>query len=157
MPPFKPETLQKIRRMRKARRLWRIQPMFAFYEMTKTYPDYTYEQFVEDLRRRTPKKKKKFKSSLHRYGRYQQITALLLRYRQTNDPLYALQAIRLRRIINRPYRMRARIEGITKEYTYSALIPFNAMEEFAQKIKQCQSWAAFEILDQSFRERSNLL
>ncbi|WP_289035014.1 hypothetical protein, partial [uncultured Flavobacterium sp.] len=66
--PFTPQRLANIRRMRKARRLYKKQPLFAYDILCKEYPDYTYDKFWDDLRYRRKPKRRKGKSALVRYG-----------------------------------------------------------------------------------------
>lgn len=61
---FSPERLQHIRRLRKARRLFKQQPLFAYNIMSGSYEDYSLSDFLEDLRYRKPRKKKKGKKFL---------------------------------------------------------------------------------------------
>ena len=46
---FSPDRLEAIRRMRKARRLNKTQPLFAFNLLCSIYQDYTYEMFFGRL------------------------------------------------------------------------------------------------------------
>ncbi len=56
--PFTAERLESIRRMRKARRLFRKEPLFAYMLLSLEYVDYSYAQFLDDLRYRTKAKRK---------------------------------------------------------------------------------------------------
>lgn len=49
---FSPERLYKIRRLRKARRLFKQIPLFAYHIMRTTDEQYKYEDFLDDLRLR---------------------------------------------------------------------------------------------------------
>ncbi len=147
MATFSPKRLYTIRRMRKARRLWKKEPLLAFTTMLTLYPIYTEEEFLRDLKRRTKRKKKKPKEVLRRYGRFEPMMQLLNKYEQTGDASYALQAATLRRNMTKPYRVSVKIAGITKEYVYSPLINWKGMEIYVSNIKKCQSWGEFEALE----------
>lgn len=137
--PFTAERLQNIRRMRRARRLFKKQPLFAFETMRSTYPDYTAEQFADDLRYRTKPKKRKGKSSLARFGRYRRMEKLGELYRATQNSDYALQAQNLRRRMTQPYRILVRLEDGTMEYSFSSLIPIEKIELLTAELPKCRT------------------
>ena len=93
------------RRKRLARRLWKKQPLFAFYELMDRYPGYSVDEFMSDLKPRRPKKRKAGKSTLPRYGRYPEMMALLREYRETGDVAPAIRAQQLRVLITKPFRL----------------------------------------------------
>ncbi|GAA0536960.1 hypothetical protein [Chitinophaga japonensis] len=138
---YAPETLLRIRRMRKARRLYRQQPVFAYSIMSAEFQGYSHEEFWNDLRRRTPPKKRKGKSGLRRYGRYGEMCRLLDRYRQTGNVADALKAQKLRNRITQPYRLQVRIGKLLKEYLLSPLIPVNSVKELTCSLHGCKDYA----------------
>ncbi|MNJ95329.1 hypothetical protein D3C87_130390 [compost metagenome] len=82
--PFSPERLANIRRIRKARRLFKRSPLFAYCEMEKEFPGYTYTHFLDDLKIKKKKNAKtKIGSKLKRYGRFSEMTRLLELYKNT--------------------------------------------------------------------------
>ena len=139
--PFSPERLANIRRMRKARRLYKKQPVFAFAIMVAEYPEYTIEKFWDDLRYRRPPKKKKGKSSLVRYGRYRRMEQLNGQYLATGNLEYGLQAVRLRRNMTKPYRVLVRVSGQEIEYSFSPLIPIERIENLVRELSNCKDLA----------------
>jgi len=106
-----------------ARRLLKKQPLFAYCLMREAYPDYTHEQFLDDLRYRRPPKKRKGKNGIQKYGRYCRMEELLLRYRQDGNIAHALQAQKLRERMAKPYRVRVTIGSCRLEYGFSPLVP----------------------------------
>lgn len=97
--------------MRRARRLFRKAPLFAFAMMREEYPQYTHENFCDDLRYRTKRRRKRGKSQLLRYGRYRRMELLKEQFRQTGNSDFALQAQKLHRNMTKPYRVLARVWG----------------------------------------------
>lgn len=150
---FSADRLCHIRRLRKARRLFSQAPLFAFQLMCEQYDSYTYEQFLEDLRRRNNKVKRRIKCTLVRFGRYQAMQQLLSRYEQTKDQRLALQAITLRRMMTRPYRVLACGKNFKMEYTLSALIPMDKIVQLVNDLKVCQTEQQATELVERCRER----
>lgn len=136
---FTPERLSNIRRIRKARRLFKRIPLFAYTYMLHENPDYTYEQFLDDLRIRRPGKKKKKKSPLARYGRYYVMREYIQLYNQTKDISYAIKAQDLRNNMTKPYRLLIRFKKLSRELYYSPLIPYNQIKELSENINQCKN------------------
>lgn len=135
--PFSTDRLEAIRRMRKARRLNKTQPLFAFNLLCSIYQDYTYEMFLEDLRKRSkPKKKRKGKSPLIRYGRYGRMQKMKFEFVRTGEIKYALQAQQLHRKLTQPYRLQVQIAGENWEYTFSALVEIEQIERLAFEVRQ---------------------
>jgi hypothetical protein len=137
--PFSAERLFHIRRLRKARRLFKQAPLFAFEQMRQEYEDYTPEQFWEDLRRRTPKAKRSKKSPLVRYGRYSAMQKLLSDYQWTHDPQLALKAMQLRRYMTTPYRVMAEFVDCCMEYSLSPLIPMARIVKLVADLQKCRT------------------
>lgn len=135
--PFTPQRLENIRRMRRARRLYRKAPLFAYELMRGEYADYTFEKFCDDLRYRSRRKKKKGKSQLVRFGRYGRMEQLNEQYRQTGNADYALQAQKLLRNMTKPYRVMVRVSGETWEYTLSPLIRIDDIEKLVARLTEC--------------------
>lgn len=157
MKPFTPERLNHIRRLRKARRLWKQAPLLALQEMQIAYPDYTEAQFRDDLRiRRKPQSKKRVKSPLVRYGRHAQIPKLMAQYDATKDTEYVRQAMQLRKMITQPYRVLVKLDGRKVEFCYSPLTAYKTIVAWVEKIKTCQTWSAFEELHEGFLHQSGM-
>lgn len=151
--PFTPERLMNIRRMRKARRLFKKQPLFAFETMCNEYPDYTYQLFSDDLRYRKKPKKRKGKSPLVRFGRYRRMEKLNDLYRTTKNIEYALQSQRLYRRMSQSYRVMVRINGYVNEYAFSPLIPIEKIEWLTAELGKCSTERqADELVDQFRKE-----
>lgn len=84
---------------------------FAFAMMREEYPQYTHENFCDDLRYRTKRRRKRGKSQLLRYGRYRRMELLKEQFRQTGNSDFALQAQKLYTNMTKPYRVLARVSG----------------------------------------------
>ncbi len=151
--PFSPERLAHIRRLRKARRLFKTQPLFAFLLMKADYPGYTHTEFLDDLRRRSKKKHKAKKSPLCRYGRYLRIDKLMTRYRETGEDVLILQAMRLRANITRPYRVLVRLAGQYTEYFFSPLISIERIEKLNENFCACKTWEEVERVREEFESK----
>lgn len=133
---FSEERLLNIRRLRRARYLTKKTPLFAFQIMQSEYEGYSYEQFLDDLRRRSKQKeKKKGRSPLVRYGRYQQMETALGSYHLTGDIEFAIEAQRLRKRMTKPYRILFRCGTETVEYSLSALIPIGSIARLTEQLK----------------------
>lgn len=140
MASFSPERLDKIRKLRMARRLWKNTPLLAYKTMQDKYPEYTYEQFLNDLRIRKIKKKKRFvKNPLTRYGRYQKMVQLITQYNETKDPAFYLMAQKLRSIITRPYRLEIKKEAKAWEFTFPPEIPYKRIEQLSKDCNKCKT------------------
>jgi hypothetical protein len=152
MAAFTEERLHLIRRLRKARRLWKRWPLMALSWMQADYPGYTASDLQEDLRRRTKKKKRFVKSPLKRYGRYNKFQQLMDLYEESKDPVHYLAAMRIRRTITKPYRMLFSIKGQKEEYSLDPLIPYGHIEQLASEGKKCNSLTELEELITKFKE-----
>ncbi len=148
--PFSPDRLINIRRMRKARRLFKKAPLFAYSYMKEGYPDYSYLQFLDDLRVRRPGKKKNVKSPLARYGRYAAMREFLRLYEQSKEISYAIKAQELRKNMTKPYRLLIRYKNLSRELEFSLLIPYAQIKELSDNINRCRSRAAIDKLVANF-------
>jgi len=138
--PFTPERLASIRRMRKARRLYKKEPLLAYHILCGEYPSYTHDDFWEDLRYRTKRKrKKKNKTPLSRYGRYERMKQLIAMYKDTANTDYGMKAQRLRNLMTKPYRVMVRIEGEVLEYRISPLIQITEIEKLVAQLPKCKT------------------
>lgn len=133
-----------IRRKRKAKRLFRDVPLFAFNLLNDEIGNYSYDQFSIDITYRKPRKKRKSRSPLVRYGRFKEIQKHLGNWYATKDPSYLLIAQQLRNRITQPYRMQIRVGQEFYEFTFDPTysidlireinqIKFNSLEEFNAK------------------------
>lgn len=154
--PFTPERLANIRRMRKARRLYRKQPLFAYLLMLGSYPDYSYDDFLDDLRYRKPPKRRKSKSGLMRYGRYFKMVEFAQRYLQTRNAEDGLKARQLRERMTKPYRVMVKIEGYRLEYGFSPLIPLAQIEELVRELNTCTAETHADELVERFRKTAHI-
>lgn len=152
MKPFTAERLLRIRRLRKARRLYKQSPIFAYDLMRVEYPTYTHDEFWDDLRRCTKKKKRKGKTPLIRYGRYWRIQELLGRYGLTNDETLIIQANRLQERITKPYRIMVKLKGDCMEFTVSPLVPIREIELLTQRFGQCETAEQIDHIFNDFKK-----
>jgi hypothetical protein len=153
---FSPQRLLNRRRMNAARRFWRDQPLFAFSIMKSKYPDYTEPQFVDDLRRRTPFKKQKGKSNLRKYGRFNRMQALLTEYAFTGKIECAIEAIKLRKRLSKPYQVRVILKRVGMDYMFPPETSLLDIEEFARAARNCRTWDEINELEKKLREFSHL-
>lgn len=155
--PLTPEKLFALRRLRKARRLFKQQPVFAFAILCKEYKGYTHEQFMEDLRLRTkPKPKKKKTTPLSRYGRFDQMNQFLELYQNTGLIDYARQAQRLRSAMTKPYRVLVKIQSIYIEYRLCPLIPYKEVVKLIESLKTCKTEDDVEKMIDKFKANNRL-
>jgi hypothetical protein len=150
--PFTPERLAAIRRMRRARRLYKQQPLFAYHILCGIYPGYSYEEFMDDLRYRRPPRRRRGRNNLVRYGRYARMEQLADRYQQTGNAEDALQALRLRRNMTKPYRVMVKVGKIRLEYTFSPLVPIRHIEELVGRLAACGSENEADGIVRDFRK-----
>jgi hypothetical protein len=137
--PFTPERLANIRRMRKARRLYGKQPLFAYSILCMDNPAYTYNNFLDDLRYRKPPKRRKGKSPLIRFGRYKRMERLIAQYSENLNTEYLLQAQHLRKHMTKPYRVLVKINGEILEYCFSPTIPIEDIERLTMALPACKT------------------
>ncbi|MBO9681962.1 MAG: hypothetical protein J7502_04735 [Flavisolibacter sp.] len=145
-----PEKLSGLRRLRLARRLWKKEPLFAFDIIKQKYPDCTYEQFLNDLVRRTKPKPKKSKSGLQRFGRYNRMVECASKFKNYKDVDAGLEALKLRKYMTSHYRVLVWIGGKYKDYFFSPLISFRTIRDFHSKISLCKSEQEVEDLVEAF-------
>lgn len=154
---FSSERLFKIRRMRKARRLFKQMPLFAFVIMQAEYVGYSLVQFQDDLRRRSkPKPKKKGKSPLARFGRYWRIQQLIARYSYTLDEALIIKAMKLRQRITKPYRLEVRLKGMIHEFTILPLTPIQDVESLITKFNHCKTEEEIDRVFADFQKLAHL-
>lgn len=149
---FSPERLAKVRRMRKARRLFKNAPLFAYVLMRKDYPNYTDAEFVDDLCRRSKRKPRKRKTPLERFGRYSRMQQLLRAYGNSGDVETLLAAARLRKRMTAPYRVMAQLGGKRWEFTFSPLVRLNEIEHLTASLAACTTETDILGLVERFRE-----
>ncbi len=155
--PYSAQRLANIRRMRKARRLYRLEPVFAYERLSREYAGYSQEDFLDDLRIRSKRKgRKKSKSPLMRYGRFRRMQKLIDLFMQTDDIAYALQAQRLRDNMTAPYRLQLIISGAHLAYSFSALIRIEDIESLVKRLSACKSQAQAERIVREFDGTSEM-
>ena len=157
MPKFSEETLRRIRRMRKARRLFRYLPLFAFSMMLVEYHDYDYDTFIRDVTPRRRKKRKKVpKTPLARYGRFWEMRHLVRQYKESKEPVIGLKADLLRKNMTRPYRVLLQIGRECREHAYPATYSYSTIRDFAMKARQCRSWIEIDALEADCMRNANV-
>lgn len=133
------------RRKLRAKRLWKKLPMFAFQTLLQDNPDYTINQFSQDIIFRKKIKERKSKSNLERYGRYWKYRELLNLYLSTRNEEYYFAAKRLRDNMTKPYRVSIKYAGESgKEFSFDATIKYEAIQEIVRLSKTCKSIQEFE-------------
>lgn len=150
--PFTLERLIKIRRMRKARRLFKQLPLFAYELLQLEYTNYSDQEFWDDLRIRTKRKSRKRKSPLVRFGRYNRIEQLKCQFYETGNYDLIIKAHQLRKNITRPYRVLVRLKGKYCEYSFCPLIPITHIEQLTASFKDCTSEQEVEEIIDQFRK-----
>lgn len=148
--PFSHERLTKIRRLRKARRLFNKEPLFAYNQLIKEFPDYSYDQFLDDLRIRKKSKKKVIPKRLERYGRYSKVKELLIRYQQTDDTRFAIQAKQIMDQLRKPYRLQIVLNKQISEYCFHPYTPYSVVEQLSKQVKSCKTQEQIEKLVAEF-------
>gem|GEM_PF-4242622 len=103
--------------------------------MCEFYTDYSYLDFLADLRYRTVPKKRKGKNTMQRYGRYNRIQQLMEKYWQTGNIDDAIAAKRLRDLLTKPYRVWYKCEGVPVEVCFSPLVPLIHIENLVVKLR----------------------
>lgn len=149
---FSPERLLHIRRLRRARRLYKKQPLFAMQIMQIDYKGYDMETLCDDLRRRSPPKKRRGKSYLTRFGRYNRMQQLLTQYHLTGNIDFAIRAQKLRNLMTKPYRVMLIIGNTVLECTFCPLIAINQMEDLMAQLNTCQTMERAEDIIEKFRK-----
>ncbi|WEK21325.1 MAG: hypothetical protein P0Y49_09245 [Candidatus Pedobacter colombiensis] len=147
---FSPERLMHIRRLRKARRLYKKIPLFAYYQMLQEYPGYALSEFWEDLRiRRKPKPKSK-KSNAIKYGRYWRIQKLLKAYGDTGDINLMVQAKKLQERIAKPYQVFVKLGRECYEFSFSCYIPLEKIEMLTKQFRACKTVEEIDTVNKQF-------
>lgn len=154
---FSEQRLANIRRLRKARRLYKQVPLFAYELMKSQYADYSWPAFMEDLRLRSKPKQKQSRSPLKRFGRYYKMQELLSLYAVTQNTDLALQAITLRNNMTRPYRLLVQVEKQAMVFTFPATVPYSAMQGLSQSCQRCKTMAEATQLIENFRSAMTML
>jgi hypothetical protein len=141
MASFTPERLIATRRVRAARRLFKRFPLFAHEMMQEKYPDYSYQDFLNDLPKKKIKRKsyRRVKNPLRAYGRFFQIESMLSEYQATLDPLFVLKAQKLRDRITKPYEIVVRKAGVIIEYSIPAFVSYKAIEQLVSSFREARS------------------
>lgn len=152
---FSPERLTNIRRMRKARRLYRQAPLFALVWMQAEYPGYTPEQLADDLRRRTKPKPRSGKYNHYRWGRYRRMERLIAEYRHTRDEALIRQAAQLKRNMTKPYRVLYTIGREKWVKHFPPQIAIERIEQLVSQLRSCRTTEQATRLFQSFSTYPN--
>lgn len=154
---FSAKRLDHIRRLRKARRYFRQIPLFAFHDMQQEYPNYTYEEFLDDLRYRKPRKKRKAQNQLKKFGRYERMQKLLTLYRLTQEVAHAIEAKKLRDRLSKPYRVRVRMDNQYIEYNLSPLARIEDVEKLTGQLATVRTEQEADHLITEFRRWEQLV
>ena len=150
--PFSPETLMRVRRLRKARRLFKQAPLFAYQFMLADNIGYEYDDFLDDLRRRTPRKPKTKKSNLAKYGRFHRMEKLIFEYNFTKDVNLLIQAQRLRDHMTHPYKVKFAVKAENIICTFPAILAIERIEKLISNSKDCKTMEEVEKLVTDFRK-----
>lgn len=137
---------------RQARRLFRKYPLFALEFLSDKFEGYDSQKLASDLSGMKPKKKRRSKDVLKRFGRYPVMQKHLKLYKNTGDLDHLFAAQRLRNVITKPYRIRYHLNGddlfqcLPPTYSYDvvkdfASIKFKSFEELEEKIKAKMQYA----------------
>ncbi|PTS95645.1 hypothetical protein DBR11_20925 [Pedobacter sp. HMWF019] len=153
---YSPERLEKMRRLRRARREFKIMPLFAYENMCALYPAYSYEDFLQDLQIKNKKKKKVGKCPLVKYGRYSRIHDLMVKFSLTQDFSLVSQAMKLKKRITHPYKVVAKTPSGYMEFVFSALTPVREIEMLVKKINSCDTSAKVLKVVAEFQKSSHL-
>ena len=138
-------TLNRVRRLRKARRLYKAMPLFAYDILQKEYPGYSYEAFLQDIQPRKKKlRPKTHKSRRVRFGRYFEMQRMARRYNETQNPVYGLKANQLRKYLSKPYRVLISINNQVQEYSYPATISITLIQQLVTMAGSCQDFTEYE-------------
>jgi len=125
-------------------------PLFAVEFMADEFPDYTLEQFENDLEGKKLPKKRKGKSPMHRQGRYLPMRKALADYRLTGEMKYLLEAKRLRERMFQPYQLEYRIGKERRRMQFPSTTSMRLMRELVEI--QFSSWEELEkILEEKTR------
>lgn len=136
---FSTERLANIRRIRKARRLYRQVPLFAQLLMAEKYPGYDDKQFCDDLRRRSKAKPRRKKSTLQRFGRYHRMIQLIRDYKESRDTSLLIEAATLRRNMTKPYRVRVRLGKRIYEFSFPPTVSILQIEALTARFGTCKT------------------
>ncbi|MGE7775180.1 hypothetical protein ACQKLP_10680 [Chitinophaga sp. NPDC101104] len=141
MAKLSPESLFKLRRLRKARFLWKKGPLMALATMQAQYPGYTQQMLIADLKPRSRKKViPKTRSPLYKYGRYARMQQLIQLYHQTGDIQNLLEAQKLRKRLTAPYRVEVRTGNHVKEFYLPATTSYTTVVSLVAKINGSSSF-----------------
>ncbi len=131
----------------------------AFQFMQEKYPEYSYDDFVQDI---TPKRKRyyksyryKKKSPLCKYGRFAAMENLIQLYGQTGDLAALLKAEKLRKVMTKPYRVLVSIKGECIEFYLSAIIPYKVVQDLTLSIRKTHTMQMAQQLINDIRSRYN--
>jgi hypothetical protein len=126
-------TKLQIRRKRKAKRLTKKEPLFAFQTMQQDLPDYNYTQYEQDLKTRKKKKKKPSKSNKYyiKYGRYTPYCDAISNYYATRDVTFLIQAQALKSKISQPYTIYFKLGKACVKQTFPPEYPYKLIQELA--------------------------
>lgn len=153
---FSQERLMHIRRLRRARMLYKKVPLFAYQQLSTEYPGYTVEEFWEDLkprRRPTPKTKK---DTGMRYGRYAEIGRLLSDYQRTGNIKDLITANSLQARLRKPYRLQVIRQHEVFECSISPLVPIQRVRQLREMLAASSSIDEARKVYESFRKSVHL-
>src|SRR5690606_21915994 len=150
--PFPPDRLAAIRRLGRPSRFYNHRPLLAYLVRSGIYPGSSSEEFMDDLRYRRPPRRRRGRNNLVRYGRYARMVQLADRYQKTGNAEEALQAMRLRRNMTKPYRVMVKVEKVRLEYIFSPLVPIRHIEELVGRLAACGSENEADGIVRDFRK-----
>lgn len=121
------------RRKRVAKRMAKRFPLFSVEFMQDEFPGYTYEEYEEDVKRKTKKSKsmRRAKSPMKRQGRWPLLQKALTQYQLTKEQKYLEEAQKWRNKLFLPFEFVARLKGETKVWTFPSETSVNIIQSLS--------------------------
>jgi hypothetical protein len=135
------------RRRRVAKRMLKRFPLFAVEIMQAEFPDYTYEEFIGDVTRKTRKGKsmRRPKSPLIRQGRYPLYQNAMSNYGLTGEQKYLEEAQHWRNRLYLPFQFLFALKGERRLYEYPSTLRLQVVDEI-KAIKGYQTWEELDAM-----------
>lgn len=125
------------RRRRVAKRQLKRFPLFAVEFMSKEFPMYDWDTFIEDVTRKTRKSKsfKSVKSPLKRQGRYMLFENAMSNYHLTKEQKYLEEAQYWRNRLFLRYEIIVKIGSEKEVWTFGSQVNYKFIENLHKKLK----------------------